>query len=67
MGVVVVALQEQKKFKNMKALIKQLFFDREIVEAMKATKATSEMAYIQLISGRITMKEYVAIDKAPAR
>ena len=51
----------------MKTLIKQLFFDREIVEAMKTSKATSEMAYIQLISGRITMKEYVAIDKAAAR
>jgi hypothetical protein len=48
----------------MKALIKQLFFDREIVEAIKATKAAREIAYIQLISGRITMKEYVAIDKA---
>jgi hypothetical protein len=48
----------------MKALIKQLFFDREIVDAIRASKAAREMAYIQLISGRITMKEYVAIDKA---
>jgi hypothetical protein len=48
----------------MKALIKQLFFDREMVEAIKATKVTREMAYMQLISGRITLKEYVAIDKA---
>jgi hypothetical protein len=47
-----------------KALIKQLFFDREIVDAITASKAAREMAYIQLISGRITMKEYVAIDKA---
>jgi hypothetical protein len=53
-----------KENQTMKALIKQLFFDREIVEAVKASKATREMAYIQLISGRITMKEYVAIDKA---
>jgi hypothetical protein len=51
----------------MKTLIKQLFFDKEIVDAMKAAKATREIAYIQLISGRITMKEYVAIDKAAAR
>ena len=48
----------------MKALIKQLFFDREMVEAIKASKAAREMAYIQLMNGRITMKEYVAIDKA---
>jgi hypothetical protein len=48
----------------MKALIKQLFFDGEMVEAIKASKAAREMAYIQLMSGRITMKEYVAIDKA---
>ena len=63
MRIAVVTLQQQK-VQNMKTLIKQLFFDREIVEAMKTSKATSEMAYIQLISGRITMKEYVAIDKA---
>ena len=66
MRIAVVTLQQQK-VQNMKTLIKQLFFDREIVEAMKTSKATSEMAYIQLISGRITMKEYVAIDKAAAR
>jgi hypothetical protein len=66
MRIAVVTLQQQK-VQDMKTLIKQLFFDREIVEAMKTSKATSEMAYIQLISGRITMKEYVAIDKAAAR
>ncbi len=44
----------------MKAFISQLFFDKEIVDAMKTAKTGREMAYIHLISGRITMKEYLA-------
>ena len=48
----------------MKALIQQLFFDKEIVDAIKASKSGREMLYIQLMSGRITMKEYVAADKS---
>ncbi len=63
MGVVVVALYRQK-IQTMKAFIKQLFFDKEIVDAITAVKASREMAYVQLISGRITMKEYIAIDSA---
>jgi hypothetical protein len=34
---------------------------------MTKAKAGREMAYIQLMSGRITMKEYIAIDKAFAK
>jgi|GEM_PF-610636 hypothetical protein len=48
----------------MKTLIKQLFFDKEVVDALKSSKTGSEMLYIQLISGRITMKEYIAVDKS---
>ena len=64
--IAVVALYQQK-IQTMKALIKQLFFDKEIVNAIKASKTGREMAYIQLMSGRITMKEYIAIDKAITR
>ena len=44
----------------MKALLKALFFDREVVEAMKANHTSKELMYVHLISGKITMKEYIA-------
>lgn len=47
----------------MKQLIKQLFFDRELVKAMKVAQANREVLYIQLMSGKITMKEYIAATK----
>ena len=53
-----------KENQTMKALIQQLFFDKEIVDTIKASKSGREMLYIQLMSGRITMKEYVAADKS---
>ena len=42
----------------MKQLIKQLFFDPAVVEAIKVSN--KEYLYIQLMSGKITMKEYIA-------
>lgn len=45
----------------MKQLIKQLFFDRELVESIKVSNR--EYLYIQLMSGKITMKEYIAAVK----
>jgi hypothetical protein len=42
----------------MKKLLKTLFFDREVVEAIK--KSQPELLYAHLISGKITMKEYIA-------
>jgi len=47
----------------MKAFIKQLFFDREMVEAIKVSKANKEVLYTELINGRITMQEYIAATK----
>jgi hypothetical protein len=47
---------------TMKALIKVLFFDREVVENAKAANPNPELLYTQLISGKITLKEYVAIN-----
>jgi hypothetical protein len=44
----------------MKQLLKALFFDREMVAAIKAAKPSKEQLYAELISGRITMKEYIA-------
>lgn len=51
------------KHTTMKQLIKQLFFDRELVESIRGTQASREFLYIQLMSGRITMKEYIAAGK----
>jgi hypothetical protein len=45
----------------MKQLIKQLFFDRDLVESIKVSN--QEFLYIQLMSGKITMKEYIAATK----
>ena len=47
----------------MKKLIKQLFFDKEVVALIKTAKPTREFLYTQLISGKITMKEYIAAGK----
>ncbi|HEY6901791.1 MAG TPA: hypothetical protein VI233_14145 [Puia sp.] len=44
----------------MKQLIKQLFFDRELVESIKVVAPSREVLYNQLINGKITMKEYIA-------
>ena len=51
----------QQKHRTMKSLIKQLFFDKEMVEAMKVVKTDREVLYTQLINGKITMKEYIAV------
>lgn len=48
----------------MKALLKALFFDREMVEAIKTNHTSKELLYVHLISGKITMKEYaIAVAK----
>lgn len=45
----------------MLTLIKQLFFDREVVKAAKIAKANKEVLYARLIDGKITLKEYIAM------
>jgi hypothetical protein len=44
----------------MKALIEQLFFDKQLVDAIKSSNTDREILYLQLINGKITMKEYMA-------
>ncbi len=50
----------------MNRLIKQLFFDKELVDAIKASKTNGNLLYIQLINGKITMKEYIAASSRTA-
>ena len=49
----------------MKKLIKQLFFDRELVESIKVQKPSRELLYVQLINGKITMREYFSASQRP--
>jgi hypothetical protein len=44
----------------MTTLIKTLFFDKELVSKIKKSDLDSNRLYVQLISGKITLKEYMA-------
>jgi hypothetical protein len=41
------------------SLIKELLFDKDVVDAIKQTKINEARLYNLLFSGKITMKEYV--------
>ena len=43
----------------MKSLIQRLFFDKALVDQIKKIEIPEGMLYNLLISGRITMKEYL--------
>ena len=47
----------------MKAILKNLAFDKELVKQIKEQNVNAEFLYIQLISGKITLKEYMALNK----
>ena len=44
----------------MNTIIKTLFFDKELVTKIKKSELDSNVLYVQLISGKITLQEYVA-------
>ena len=44
----------------MTTIIKTLFFDKELVSKIKKSDMNSDLLYVQLISGKITLKEYMA-------
>lgn len=44
----------------MTTLIKTLIFDKELVSKIKKSDLDSNLLYVQLISGKITLKEYMA-------
>ena len=48
----------------MKSIIKQLFFDKELVGRIKETKPNKAVLYSALLDGRITLSEYMAALKA---
>jgi hypothetical protein len=51
-----------KNLKNttMTTIIKSLFFDKDLVSKIKKSDVDSNVLYVQLISGKITLQEYVA-------
>lgn len=48
----------------MKSIIKQLFFDKELVGRIKESKTNKAVLYSALLDGRITLSEYMAAIKA---
>ena len=44
----------------MKTIIKELLFDKELVNRIKEVKTNKGVLYHHLISGRITLGEYLA-------
>jgi hypothetical protein len=41
-------------------IIKSLLFDKELVAQIKKTNPGKDFLYTQLISGKITLQEYIA-------
>ena len=47
----------------MKTIISEMLFDTEFVNKMKSTQVQNEILYVQLISGKITLKEYLELSR----
>lgn len=52
-----------KKILSMKTIISEMLFDTEMVNAMKTAEVNNDILYMQLISGKITLKEYLELSK----
>lgn len=48
----------------MSSIISTLFFDKELVSTIKKSNPDINFLYTQLISGKITLQEYVTAAKA---
>lgn len=46
---------------TIKSIVKDLFFDKELVTNIGAGKINEHILYMHLISGKITMQEYIAL------
>ena len=44
----------------MKSILKHLFFDKELVQRIKEVKTNKNLLYNHLVSGKITLQEYLA-------
>lgn len=48
----------------MKSILNHLFFDKELVKKIKTNKTNEHLLYNHLISGKITLREYLMASKA---
>lgn len=48
----------------MKSLIEDLVYDKEIVDSLKEAEVNNALLYNYLISGKITLKEYVSLSQS---
>jgi len=51
------------KEETMKLLLKELFFDKSLVRRIRQNNINPGILYQQLISGKITLQEYLAAGK----
>jgi hypothetical protein len=47
----------------MSNLLKELFFDRQVVNKIKEAKLDKNILYNHLSNGRITLQEYLSVEK----
>jgi hypothetical protein len=47
----------------MKTIINEMIFDTEMVNQLKSSGIQKEILYVQLISGKITLEEYLELSK----
>lgn len=46
----------------MKSMIRELFFDKEVVNKLKTSRLNQEHMYNLLYAGKITLQEYLKVD-----
>lgn len=56
-------MRVMRKTTIMKAIINELIFDKEMVNRIKQTDINKDLLYHELMSGRITMKEYLHLSR----
>ncbi len=47
--------------KSISKTISSLWFDEEVIDTLKAQHVSKEILYTHLISGKITLKEYLSL------
>jgi hypothetical protein len=47
--------------KSITSIVRELLFDKDLVNNMKGTKLNKDILYTHLISGKITIHEYISL------
>jgi|GEM_PF-2144383 len=48
----------------MKSLMEELVYDKEVVKSLRAAEVNNALLYTHLISGKITLQEYLRLVEA---